>query len=114
VEGDGRYTRGLFEGDMRLPSLGVTLLVTLAVAAAAQPQAHSIQNEPRRLRVRLLGTNGGPTINAQRLGISTLVEAGTERLVFDCGRGSSAGLSRLGIPVADVRRCSSRTSTPTT
>ncbi len=89
---------------MKHPSLGFALLVTVAVAAAAHAQAPSIRNEPGTLRVRLLGTNGGPTINAQRLGISTLVEAGTEKLVFDCGRGSPAGLSRLGIPVTNVRK----------
>jgi ribonuclease Z len=89
---------------MKHPSLGFALLATVAVAAAPHAQAPTIPNEPGTLRLRLLGTNGGPTINAQRFGISTLVEAGTETLVFDCGRGSSAGLSRLGIPIADVRK----------
>ena len=89
---------------MKHLSLGFALLMTATVAAAAQALAPSIRNEPGTLRVRLLGTNGGPTINAQRLGISTLVEAGTETLVFDCGRGSPTGLSRLGIPVTNVRK----------
>jgi hypothetical protein len=74
---------------MKHPSLGFALLVTVAVAVAPDAQAPTISNEPGTLRLRLLGTNGGPTINAQRFGISTLVEAGTETLVFDCGRGSS-------------------------
>jgi ribonuclease Z len=87
---------------MKHLSLGFALLVT--VAAAADAQSRSIPNEPGAIRLRLLGTTGGPVINAQRLGISTLVEAGTEKLVFDCGRGSSTGLSRLGIPAADVRK----------
>ena len=96
---------------MKHLSLGFALLVT--VAAAADAQSRSIPNEPgAELRWRLLGTTGGPVMNAQRLGISTLVEAGTEKLVFDCGRGSSTGLSRLGIPVADVRKVF--TSIPTT
>jgi ribonuclease Z len=88
---------------MRHSSRGVALLLTVA-AAAAHAQAPVPRTEPGALRVRLLGTNSGPTINAQRFGISTLIEAGKETLVFDCGRGSSAGLSRLGIPLADARK----------
>jgi ribonuclease Z len=47
--------------------------------------------------VILLGTAGGPTINPDRLGISTLVVAGSERLLFDAGRGMTFGLARLSI-----------------
>jgi ribonuclease Z len=89
---------------MKLLRLGLALLMTADVTSAAHAQPSSARNEVGTLRVRLLGTNGGPTVNAQRLGISTLVEVGREKLVFDCGRGSPMGLSRLGIPVADVRK----------
>ena len=95
---------GILAANMKPSSFGFALLMTAAVAAPPHAQAPTKRNEPGALRVRLLGTNGGPTINAQRLGISTLVEAGSETLVFDCGRGSSAGLSRLGIPIAEVRK----------
>jgi ribonuclease Z len=89
---------------MKFFSLGIALLAAVAVTATVRAQHASARTERGTIRVRLLGTQGGPTINAQRLGISTLVEAGTDKLVFDCGRGSPAGLSRLGIPVADVRK----------
>jgi ribonuclease Z len=56
------------------------------------------------LRVVLLGTQGGPTFNAQRLGIGTLVLAGGERLLFDAGRGVTSGLSRVAINPADVSK----------
>ena len=56
------------------------------------------------LKVILLGTAGGPTIDAQRLGISTLILAGPEKLLFDCGRGLTTGMARLAINPADVTK----------
>jgi ribonuclease Z len=56
------------------------------------------------MRVILLGTQGGPTFSSQRLGISTLVLAGTERLLFDAGRGTTTGLARVAVNPADVTR----------
>ncbi|MCR4374079.1 MAG: MBL fold metallo-hydrolase [Acidobacteria bacterium] len=56
------------------------------------------------MRVILLGTQGGPTFNAQRLGISTLVLAGSERLLFDAGRGVATGMARVAINLADVTK----------
>jgi ribonuclease Z len=47
---------------------------------------------------------GGPTFSAQRLGISTLVLAGPERLLFDCGRGMTTGMAALAINPADVTK----------
>jgi ribonuclease Z len=54
--------------------------------------------------VILLGTAGGPTLLPQRLGISTLIVAGSERLLFDCGRGASTGMTRLSIKPADITK----------
>ncbi|MFN8546638.1 MAG: MBL fold metallo-hydrolase [Candidatus Eisenbacteria bacterium] len=54
------------------------------------------------MRVILLGTQGGPTFSAQRLGIGTLVIAGQERLLFDAGRGITTGMVRAGVNPADV------------
>ena len=56
------------------------------------------------LRVLLLGTAAGPTFSTQRLGIATLVLAGPERLLFDCGRGLTTGMSALSINPADVTK----------
>ena len=69
----------------------VAFLVTSS-AAAQSPQ----------LRVTLLGT-GTPLPRADRLGPSTLVEAGTEKLLFDCGRGCAIRLLERGIPFRGVR-----------
>ena len=50
------------------------------------------------LKVTLLGT-GNPFPVMDRFGPSTLVEAGREKLLFDCGRGASQRLWQLGIPL---------------
>jgi ribonuclease Z len=55
-------------------------------------------------KVILLGTAGGPTITPERLGISTLVVAGSERLLFDAGRGLTFALARLSIPAATITK----------
>lgn len=56
------------------------------------------------MRVILLGTAAGPTFDAQRLGISTLVEAGSERLLFDAGRSLTTGMARMAINPSDVTK----------
>ena len=53
------------------------------------------------VKVTLLGT-GTPFPNAERFGSAILVEAGGERLLFDCGRGVVIRLSEAGVPVQGV------------
>ncbi len=53
------------------------------------------------LRVTLLGT-GGPTPRVERFGPSMLVEAGSEKLLFDCGRGTTQRLFQLHIALAEI------------
>jgi ribonuclease Z len=52
-------------------------------------------------KVTLLGT-GNPTPAIERFGASILVEAGSEKLLFDCGRGVPIRLWQLHIPMRDV------------
>lgn len=83
--------------------VGIPLLTALhAISAGAQ--ALPAAAGARELKVILLGTTGGPTINPQRFGISTLVVAGSERLLFDAGRSSLTALARLDINPADVTK----------
>ena len=56
------------------------------------------------MKVVLLGTGMGPPVNLQQYGPSTLVEAGGERFLFDCGRGATIRLAQAGIPLGSVRR----------
>jgi ribonuclease Z len=78
--------------------------VVLAVPAQVQGQGLQPSGGEQNMRVVLLGTQGGPTFNPQRLGISTLVLAGSERLVFDAGRGLTTGMARVSINPADVTK----------
>ena len=61
--------------------------------------AHSVHAQD--FRVTLLGT-GDPTPSIDRFGPSTLVEAGTEKLVFDVGRGTTQRIFQLGMPLRAV------------
>jgi len=49
------------------------------------------------VKVTLLGT-GSPTLNPERLGPCTLVEAGSEKLLFDAGRGCAIRLAQARVP----------------
>src|SRR5215471_11858359 len=53
-------------------------------------------------KITLLGTST-PNPRADRFGPSTLVEAGAEKLVFDCGRGCTIRLWQLKIPLGTVK-----------
>ena len=71
-------------------AVGALMLLAVASVAAAQD-----------FRVSLLGT-GSPNPAADRFGMSTLVEAGPERLLFDAGRGSTIRLWQLRVPIGSV------------
>jgi ribonuclease Z len=73
---------------MFLGQLGTSRHFDLALNVHAQVAG------PSPFRVILLGTGG---TSVQRLGISTLVEAGTMRLLFDCGRAPTVRMAQLGI-----------------
>jgi ribonuclease Z len=65
------------------------------IAQTAQPAAVDF-------RVTLLGTST-PNPLPDRFGPSTLVEAGNEKLLFDCGRGATIRLWQLKIPLGTVK-----------
>ena len=62
-------------------------LVFLTLLGATGP-AHAGENE---FRVTLIGS-GIPVPAADRFGPATLVEAGDQKLLFDCGRGATIRL----------------------
>ena len=72
--------------------LGRLFFAILALAAPAFCQ---------NLKVTLLGT-GAPRPVIQRFGPSILVEAGKEKLLFDCGRGATQRLFQLKAPFGDL------------
>ena len=84
-----------------LKAVGVVALLMCSAHLNAQTKALAPDGT---LRVILLGTAGGPTFSADREGISTLVVAGSERLLFDCGRGLTTSLAKLDIPPATITK----------
>lgn len=59
---------------------------------------------PKDIRVTLLGTGSGPRAFVDKAGISTLVEAGGERLLFDAGRGIMQRVVQAGFPMSAVTK----------
>jgi ribonuclease Z len=51
--------------------------------------------------VTLLGT-GAPTPRADRFGPSTLIEAGSRKLLLDAGRGVTIRLNQIGVPMGEI------------
>ena len=72
---------------------GVLLLLATAAFAGAAP--------PQDLKVTLLGT-GSPAPIMNRFGPSILVEAGKQKLLFDCGRGAAQRIQQNKVPFAEV------------
>lgn len=70
------------------------LAAVLLASACALAQAADF-------RVTLLGT-GVPNPRPERFSQSTLVEAGSQRLVFDVGRGTAVRLWQLRIPMGSI------------
>ncbi len=54
------------------------------------------------MKITILGSGGGPRPNPIRYGISILVEAEGEKLLFDCGRGAVIRLAQAGIREGEV------------
>jgi ribonuclease Z len=56
------------------------------------------------LKIILLGTGVGPPVNLRQFGASTLIEAGSVRLLFDCGRGATVRLTQMEVPLGSISR----------
>lgn len=76
--------------------LGV-LCVLVFLSAASFPGSLGAQS----FKVTLLGT-GNPRPVMSRFGPSILVEAGEEKLIFDCGRGAAQRIYQLNIPFSAI------------
>jgi len=82
-------------------------VVVLCLCGMAVTQTFSQVNSdvpPKDIRVTLLGTAGGPRAFVDKAGISTLVEAGGERLLIDAGRGFMQRLVQAGFPMNAVSK----------
>ena len=72
---------------------GVLLLLASAGLVPSAPA--------QGLKVTLLGT-GSPGPRMDRFGPSILVEAGKQKLLFDCGRGATQRIEQNKVPFAEV------------
>ena len=82
------------------PLLIVILLCLWATAVASGSGQVGSSVPPKDIRVTLLGTASGPRVHPGKAGISTLVEAGGERFLFDAGRGFMQNLVQAGFPMS--------------
>src|SRR5436189_5533739 len=73
-------------------------LAFAALLVAVSPVVSSAED---KMRVVLLGT-GGPEYFPDRLGISTLVEANSQKLLFDVGRGANQRLYQSRVNPKDI------------
>src|SRR3954451_6777093 len=79
---------------MRMPAR-IFFAAVMALSASAECHAQS------DFRVTLLGT-ASPTPRPGRFGPSTLVEAGSQKLLFDMGRGVPIRLAQLKVPLGAI------------
>ena len=79
--------------------LGLSGAAVTTISAQGPPAV-----PPKDIRVTLLGTASGPRAFVDKAGISTLVEAGGERLLFDAGRGFMQRLVQAGYPMNAVTK----------
>jgi ribonuclease Z len=89
------------ESLMRIP-LQSLAVVALLFAGAFTSGGQVAQSAASDFKVTLLGTST-PNPLPDRFGPSTLVEAGGEKLLFDCGRGSTIRLWQLKVPLGMVK-----------
>lgn len=88
-------------------SAGIVMAMLLAASAShggIEAQAPVADASLSRFQVVLVGTAGGPSINTERHGISTLVLAGREVLLFDAGRDLTTGLTAARVKASDVTK----------
>jgi ribonuclease Z len=78
------------------------IAATLLMGVVSRPLMPQ-QNIPA-IKVTLLGTAAGPPVNLDRYEASTLVEAGNQKLLFDCGRGVTIRLTQAGVNLGQISK----------
>jgi ribonuclease Z len=86
--------------------VAVFFVLSLSIfSILAQPQPSAKSEVPsKNIQITLLGTAAGPPVRLNRYQVSTMVDAGGERLLFDCGRGTMLRLAEAGIPLGSVTK----------
>lgn len=96
---------------LAVSAISIFLLVkpagqNILVAQAITPYYHNVNKSVAAdsFKVILLGSGVGPRMDLRQFGASILVEAGDQRLLFDCGRGATIRMGQLGIPHGSISR----------
>src|SRR5882724_8793847 len=77
------------------------VLVSISTIIQKAPQKSVPPAPAQGLKVTILGT-GSPAPRMDRFGPSILVEAGKQKLLFDCGRGVTQRIEQNKVPFAEV------------
>lgn len=85
-------------------SLFKLMIVVAMVGASLFAQTPSDVATNVKIKVTLLGTAPGPVVRTSRYQTTTLVEAGGEKLLFDCGRGVMLRLVEAGVRTEQVTK----------
>jgi len=80
------------------------LSVKAVSLAQVQPAPVPQPSDASLLKVVVVGSGAGPTVNVQRFGPSILVDVGDQLLLFDCGRGTTIRLTQMGVPLGRVNK----------
>jgi ribonuclease Z len=105
-----QMTRYLLVAAASIACTALPALVPGGGRAGGLAQAQAVSPSPTAttpsdsLKVVLLGTGAGPAVNLRQYGASTLVEAGGQRFLFDCGRGATLRLAEAGVPLGSITR----------
>jgi ribonuclease Z len=86
----------------------ITFIMMLICCVSLRAQMPDTKEAPAAeppLKVTILGSGGGVSVDVQRLGPSILVETSTgDKLLFDCGRGFAERLTEYGVSMGAVNK----------
>ena len=96
-----RVTTGTLYNPLQIEKMRYSMrLLTVSLCLLAFSSV-GVCSSANMIKVTLLGT-GTPFPNAARFGSAILVEAGGEKLLFDCGRGAVIRLSQAGVALNSI------------
>jgi ribonuclease Z len=88
---------------MNVIRLATIMLIGCVLLHAQTPNTETAQMVAPPLKVTILGSGGGPSVDLQRFGPSILVETSVgDKLLFDCGRGFAQRLTEYGVSLGAV------------
>jgi ribonuclease Z len=88
---------------MNMIRLATIMLIGCVLLRAQTPDTETVPTAAARLKVTILGSGFGPSVNLQRFGPSILVETSVgDKLLFDCGRGFAQRLTEYGVSLGAV------------